>query len=138
MGGYPDCGVSYFMDIKTQIEHNVRYILGQRLTGPMQHADHLRFNMGGQRDGENGLQNNISLMTLFKNIPVTVRGTYNYKIVSPFDEKYILTFHKGGGILYTDGKNGEENGILSFGGDGTIDIVIQLIMFFNLQKQYTY
>lgn len=127
------------MDIQATIEHNVRYILGQRLCGPGQeHTNHERFNMGGQRDGENGLQNNIDIMCLFKDIPVTVRGTYGYKKISPFDKKHILTFHKGTGILYEDLGDGDEKCILEFGGHGTVDIIIQLIEFFNLRKNYTY
>ena len=126
------------MDIKTSIEHNVRYILGQRLCGSHKtRAEHLRFNMSGQRDSENGLKGNIYLMNLFKDIPVPVRGTYSHKVVSPFDEKYILTFHKGCGILYMDGPGGGENGVLEFGGSGTVDIIIELIIYFNLQKKYS-
>lgn len=127
------------MSIETTLEHNVRYILGQRLCGAVSnHANHLRFDMGGQRDGEGGLKNNIHILSLFKDIPVTVRGTYSFKIISPFDEDHILTFHKGTGILYTDSRNGGENCILEFGGFGTVDIIIRLIIYFNLQKSYTY
>lgn len=124
------------MDINKAIEHKVRYILGQRLTSTTEHADHLRFNMGGQRDGENGLKNNIYILSLFKDIPVTVRGTYLHKAVSPFDFKYILTFHKGCGSLYIDTPNGGESGVFDFSGMGTVDIIIQMIIFFNLQKNY--
>lgn len=128
-----------YMDIQATIEHNVRYILGQRLCGSGENrTNHKRFDMCGQRDGVGGLQNNIDIMALFKDIPVTVRGTYSFKKISPFDHKHILTFHKGTGMLYQDLEDGNEKCILEFGGWGTVDIIMGLIEYFNLRKNYTY
>ena len=123
------------MNIYPIVEHNVRLKLGQKLTSQTdRQADHLRFDMTGQRDGGDA-GGNIYILSLFKDIPLTVTGTYAAEEYSPFDYKFYLSFDKGEGTLYQK-RDGVKYPVKSFAGWGTVTILVHLIFYFNLQNNY--
>jgi hypothetical protein len=111
-----------------EIEHKIRYALGQRLTTftAGKKPEHLRFEMAGDRDDDTGYYMNLSVFGYF-NFPLYLDLSYNNKnivIQKSFDHSFV--FHKGTGTLYKKGKE-----VASFGGYGTIDILILLVYYFG-------
>jgi hypothetical protein len=111
-----------------KVEHQIRYALGQRLKGSdLKHTNHLRFNMSGERDSIDGFYNNLNLLNLF-NFPVTLIPSYSHWDINYYKNyKFGIVFHKGVGSLIDN----NEDCILDFNGLGTVDIIIELVLFFN-------
>lgn len=110
-----------------KIEHQIRYALGQRLKGSeLKHTNHLRFNMSGERDSIDGFYHNISVLNLF-NFPIAMKPSYlDWGIYYANNFEYYLVFHKGAGTMYK-----KEDAVICFSGLGTVEIIIELCLYFN-------
>jgi hypothetical protein len=124
-----------------KIETIVRIMLGQRNFGAMLGDDkpeHLRFDMGGNRDGDEGEDENVEIWKKFYPFfghKVSIRRSYNDK--RPVSTEYIFTFHKGCGYLkqiIIDEESGRgyyyDDDVISYCGSGTVDILTDLIVRF--------
>jgi hypothetical protein len=115
-------------ELGERIEHEIRYALGQRLTtlNLGKEANHLRFEMGGDRDSDTDYYMNLSVFSYF-NFPLYLDLIYNKnKIPIKKNHVHSFVFNKGNGDLL---KHGEI--VHSFGGYGTIDILIWLVYYFG-------
>jgi hypothetical protein len=129
-----------------EIETMVRLILGQTDFGAIldenQRPKHLRFNMSGNRDSEEGENANVEIWKKFYpffGLNLSIRRAYNDERL--FFTGFIFTFHKGCGSLIQiicDNEDEEdeccyfyrEKVIKAYGGDGTVDILKDLIIRF--------
>ena len=124
-----------------EIEIMVRLILGQTdfsaILDKGQKPKHLRFKMSGNRDGEEGEDANVEIWKKFYPFfghKLSIRRSYNDE--RPVAAEYVFTFHKGCGYLkqvICDEKRGVgyEKEINSYCGNGTVDILTDLIIRFS-------
>jgi hypothetical protein len=122
---------------KNKIETIVRLLLGQtdfsaRLDDN-QRPEHLRFDMGGNRDDDEGEDANVKIWKIFYPFfghKLSIRRSYRDE--RPLATQYVFTFHKGGGYLNEvihnkeDG-NGYDEEVMSYYGYGTVEILTDLI-----------
>jgi hypothetical protein len=118
---------------RAKIETIVRLILGQRDFGAIINEDerpeHLRFDMGGNRDDDEGENANVEIWKKFYPFfghKLSIRRSYGDE--RPILTEYVFTFHKGGGCLNEtlyDKDNDEE--VMSYYGEGTVKILTDLI-----------
>lgn len=125
---------------KDYVEYVVRKRLGQKLESygdfvifkrdrkdeNSDKPEHLRFDMGGQRDGEGGMKENKAIFRLF-NLPVTLRSSYDYEDKRPGEHSNIFIFHKGSPMLFERKKDGYLAEVKEYGGYGTVEILVELI-----------
>mgnify|MGYP006266261901 CR=1 FL=1 len=128
---------------KAEIETIVRLLLGQRNFGARLNNDekpeHLRFDMSGNRDDEEGEDANVEIWKKFYPFfgnKISIRRSYGDQ--RPVPTQYVFTFHKGGGylneIIY-DEQSGThyEDEIMGYYGYGTVEILTDLIARFCLE-----
>ena len=114
---------------KTKIEMFVRLILGQRdfsaVIDEDNRPEHLRFDMGGNRDDDEGEEANIEIWKKFYPFfghKLSIRRSYRDE--RPVFTEYVFTFHKGGGYL-KETEYGDD--LMSYYGYGTVEILTDLI-----------
>lgn len=127
------------------LETNIRFILGQKFISTTEffelasaskklenQLNHKKFDMGGNRDCDVSYFQNINVLKLFPELPVKVKHDY----ISEFNEYYKPThwlyFHKGQ-VLF---ENNEFEIIKNLSGEGTVDIIKYLIMYFGIEKYF--
>lgn len=124
-----------------RIETMVRLILGQTdfsaTLDENQRPKHLRFDMSGNRDDEEGEDANVEIWKKFYPFfghKLSIRRSYNDE--RSVATEYIFTFHKGCGTLYQlildkEKPNiGYEEEVESYCGYGTVEILTDLIIRF--------
>lgn len=114
-------------ELGKEIEHQIRYTLGQRLEGSkhendfeLRRVNHLRFEMSGY----SGHEENKAIFDLF-DFPVTYIALFSKDIPeSKINYKeYQFGFYKGTGFLYY-----KEKEIDTFCGLGTVDILLSIYL----------
>jgi len=131
------------------VERTKRFIrtkLGQKLFPGDEgfiEPEHLRFDMSGNRDDDEGEIHNDKIWEIFKpyfftdsSFDFCVRRSYRDD--RPVDKDYCFIFHKGSGGLYeldpfeSEITDRDESLIYDFSGYGTVDIIYTLFEFFNI------
>lgn len=113
------------------IELYVRIKLGQKLSQfnyERHNQEHLRFDMTGNRDGDDGHNENKKIWNLFSDVLDTldIKKSYNERTISSYP--YVFVFHKGGGYLYKTKFDGSyDEPIEEYYTYGTVDIITDLI-----------
>jgi hypothetical protein len=139
------------MKQKEKIETVVRLLLGQtdfsaRLDDD-QRPEHLRFDMGGNRDDDEGEDANIEIWKIFYPFfghKLSIRRSYRDE--RPVFTQYVFTFHKGGGylneVVYDEERGNtygdDDDEIMSYNGDGTVEILTDLIARFCPDDMYDF
>jgi len=127
-------------EMKAIVEAFVRKTLGQDLSKeylPDEQPEHLRFDMSGNRDSNEGDIANEKIWALFEklNYHLDIRSSYNDD--RPASADFVFTFHKGHGYLYrVDEKSGKwrNNLVESYGGIGTVEILTDLLLRFSINS----
>ena len=127
------------------LETNIRFILGQRFISRIDfyelasnskkinnELDHEKFDMAGNRDSNKSYFQNIKVLNLFPELPVKVKHDYVSEFNEYYKPTYWLYFHKGQ-ILF---ENNEFKQIKELSGEGTVDILKYLIMYFGIEKYF--
>jgi hypothetical protein len=84
--------------------------------------NHKRFWFNGNRDSDRGYYNNIRIMKLFPELPVSIMHDYKKELNTYIPGEYWLEFHKGLVTLYDH----KFNEIADFSGMGTVEILCEL------------
>jgi len=118
------------------IRNNIRYVLDQNFEETRTGVSlHKRLCFIGNRDSDESYENNMSVLMLFPDLPITIMHDYK----DEYNRKkcmFYLYFHKGDcKFIYKD-RMGDDEIIQDFNAAGTIDVLEYLIIYFQVRKFY--